>query len=556
MNTKSEVSIASKCVANSNHFENLLVTLQKQFNNLTKDYTDIFTTDANENGNLWEIFISNLPIEKQKYYTCNACKKFIESYGGLVCIKNDGTQISPFWMSITSDFGYLNDSLNALYKKINRANITGVFLSSDKKLGIPKTGDWTHLAILNNSVFKHSLLTAFQKSAEKLEDFGILQRGLKEFSNEIVKQALTILNADALYRSEKVIGVAKWLNELQEKIENTKNEKIQHNIIWKAVASAPPGFCHIRSSMIGTLLEDLVSGLAFDEVKRKFSSKMNPLQYQRPQAAPSEGNIKQAEKIIEKLNAEGSLARRFAKLEDLKTHWIPPNQNFKNSNKKTESENSGVFSHLIPKNSTKSSIPENNTTRNISSELPSQVMTWEKFNRVALPNATKIEYYVENGGAYYTALVTASNSEAPPILQWDEESERNPVSWYVYGYGSYPQKWNLIPNKYCNVTAITFLPPYWHSNKYTHFEKDIIFVLENCKDTLNGSLSLFPETLKSEFHSIRSTIEAFSKKGKLEGFEEASACGIRFDGKNNRKLKLRVTDKTGNVLKYELDRID
>lgn len=53
--------------------------------------------------------------------------------------------------------------------------------------------------------------------------------------------------------------------------------------------------------MIGTLLDDIASGMSFDSVSRRFAEKMHPLQYQRPQAAPSAGNIAQAEKIVEKL---------------------------------------------------------------------------------------------------------------------------------------------------------------------------------------------------------------------------------------------------------------
>lgn len=34
---------------------------------------------------------------------------------------------------------------------------------------------------------------------------------------------------------------------------------------------------------------------------------MNPLQYQRPQAAPSAGNVAQAERIVEKLGIANSL---------------------------------------------------------------------------------------------------------------------------------------------------------------------------------------------------------------------------------------------------------
>ena len=63
------------------------------------------------------------------------------------------------------------------------------------------------------------------------------------------------------------------------------------NLTWLAVATAPAGFCHVRSSMIGTLLEDVAAGMPFDAIKQRFDAKMHPLQYQRPTAMPSVPSI-------------------------------------------------------------------------------------------------------------------------------------------------------------------------------------------------------------------------------------------------------------------------
>jgi hypothetical protein len=62
--------------------------------------------------------------------------------------------------------------------------------------------------------------------------------------------------------------------------------------------------------MIGTLLEDIEEGLDFGDVSRKFASKMHPLQYQRPQAAPSVGNIEESEKIVAKLSTGEPMGER------------------------------------------------------------------------------------------------------------------------------------------------------------------------------------------------------------------------------------------------------
>ena len=69
-----------------------------------------------------------------------------------------------------------------------------------------------------------------------------------------------------------------------------------------AVAAAPEGFCHPRSAVTASLLEDIAAGMPFDSVRDRFNVKVGPLAYQRPQAPPSEGNIKAAEALVEKIS--------------------------------------------------------------------------------------------------------------------------------------------------------------------------------------------------------------------------------------------------------------
>ena len=73
--------------------------------------------------------------------------------------------------------------------------------------------------------------------------------------------------------------------------------------------------------MIGTLLEDLATGMDFATVSARFAAKMHPLKYLRPQAAPRAGNIADAEKIVAKLGIARSLERRFARIDEIETLW-------------------------------------------------------------------------------------------------------------------------------------------------------------------------------------------------------------------------------------------
>lgn len=213
-------------------------------------------------------------------------------------------------------------SIVALNNTVTKSKVNGVFISSEKILGQPVKGERYHIsAILKpDMVYTPKLNTANQMMAEKLEDFRILNSGLSEYPIDAIKQAITLLKTDSLYRSEKCLGVAEWLKNLHEKCAKS-NSYNRTNIIWLAVATAPIGYCHVKSTMIGTLLDDIISELTFDCISRRFAEKMHPLQYQRPQAPPSEGNIKEAEEIIEKLGVQNSFKRRFARFEELKKIW-------------------------------------------------------------------------------------------------------------------------------------------------------------------------------------------------------------------------------------------
>lgn len=233
--------------------------------------------------------------------------------------------------------------------------------------------------------------------------------------------------------------------------------------------------------------------------------------------------------------------RRFARLEELQTLWLPSTP--ANPNKKQ----GGVFAGIETKETIKK--PECNMN------APAVTMTWEKFQRTVLKTARKIEFYVAGGTDNFSAILTAEDMTAPPILQWDTEENRIPFSWYVYSGGSSPSRWNLNRG-YVEVTGVALQPNMWVEG-HEHNGKSVFFILKGAKDTgyRNSGNALFPETLKAELREIRSTIEAYSRKAVLGGYDEASACGIRLQGNSKWNARFRVTTDIGTTV-YVLDRWD
>ena len=506
-----------------------------------------FRVDA---GDLFQTYLSGFPEHERQTFNCNACHRFIKNYGNLVTIDEEGRTRSVFWTGTFPET--YKKAITNLREAVEHAPILGVFCSSEPTWGTGPTRDakrgidWTHFHVSSPQRFQHPLKTAHQVASEIHEEYGMLQRGLAEFPRDAVAKAKALLGTEQLYRGEKTLGVATWLLALHDRLESTKNTHYRDALMWRAVATAPPGFCHVKSSMIGTLLEDLVADLPFEEVKRRFADKMDPMQYQRAQTAPTDGNIAQAEQIIAKLKTAGSLERRFARLEDVDAIWRAPNATRPDgSNVRTRSE-PGVFSHLKSENKQK----------NISDVGGQVIMTWVKFSRQVLPTAEKIEMEVPSRGSFI-AFTTATNADAPPILQWDNYEQRNPVSWYVYRSGSNCSQWNLKPG-WQTVTAVTLLPPLWFGSKISHHGEGAIFLLEGARDTHASGAGFFTEDLKSDYHPIRRTLEAYMMNAKVTGREEATACGYDLrKGTAGKEFNVRVRVTCGGLRTlYRIDRWD
>lgn len=526
--TAAAVAIAQPAHDHDADYEVLRNAIVNTFQSVTAGGASLFCTDA---GDLFDDFLDNLSDERN-VHTCTACRRFVNSFGSLVAILPTGAIKSAMWDSTEVPMFYM-PAVARLSLKVVRARVTAPFLSSEPRYGTPKTGAWTHMAVTppKSMVFKHPLLSAAQKMAEKREDFRTVAIALADFTPVMLKEAMRLLEADALNRSEKFIGPVQWLQALHEKRASVRDSRRRDNFLWAAIATAPTGYCHPRASVVGSLLEDIAAGMSFNDVKARFDAKMHPLRYQRPQAAPKAGAIAQAEKAFEAMGLAPALERRFARLDECETLWRPVAP-------RAPQSTGGVFAHLQPK--TGGALT--------ALTLPAQTMTWEKFSRLALPEAETMEVMVPQHGNFI-ALTSAVHDDAPRLFKWD-----NPVAWYVYHGGSPASQWGVSAG-WRPVSGIVPGPNLWGDKPQPHLSEGLVLVLPGCVDSrTNSGNALFPECMREEVHGVRSVIEAYSRTATMGGREEASACGLHL-GKQRIGYTLRVTSR-GNVATYTIDRWD
>lgn len=513
--------------------------------------TDADLDDAGEVDALYGALLGGLDPGWRQVYACSACRRFLRRYGGVVSIDEAGRAAPLLWAE--EDAGpTFGAAVAALRERVRKAEVTGVVVSAEAVWGRPDAGGWRHLggAVDAGLVYTGAVLTAGQRAAALRQDFESLGRAVASYDRKTTKAALRLLEGEQLFRGEAVLGMAKWFDGVLASLEQFgkkgKKARRRANVMWRAVAGAPAGFCHVRSSMIGTLLDDIAAGKRFADVERAFRAKMHPLQYQRPQRAPSAGNIKQAEAIVAKLETAGALERRYARLDDLELLWRGPEvgQPVMATIGKAVA---GVFDHLRPGRRGAPALDG----------VPSKTLTWVKFRRTVLPGAGRIEIEVPERGGFY-ALVTAARPEAPPIIQWDAPDRRNPVTWYTYVEPKPSADWGLAVG-WVPLTGICLFPHQWgpDEDRFSHQTKGALMVIEGCRPPAGGGSGLFPSFLRSEYHPVRRTMEAFQKAATVAGHDAAAACGLTVRPGQGEALRLRVHAADGEgVMAYVIDRWD
>jgi hypothetical protein len=435
---------------------------------------------------------------------------------------------------------------------VENRDVVRQFFWKDEVWGVPEAGGFKHLSVLAGSCNFEKHLTPNQAMAVRREDRKHLEAALLgDMEPEYIRKAVAMLEAGGLARSETLLPMGRFLLEVQESVKASSGER-RNRILWHAVGRAARGWCTPRGSAFGALVEDIKNGRSNAAVERAQAQRMRPDQYQRPQAPPAAGNVKQAEQVFDKLGLGPSLQRRFMAIEEASLFWRPAAVSAA-QNRAAARESNGLFSHVETKPPRVSAPP---STKRISNTT--QTMTFAKFQKDILPKALSMTLRVPNHGSF-CALTTAVHQDAPPILKWDHENNRNPGAWYLYTNGSSSSQWGLTYNDHVQVFGLCYLPPEWTlPSKAVEYQTSgrVLLILQGAYDHSNSSIALFPECLKSEVHHVRATIEAHSRSVAMKELPDGvqHASGYLLNGKNE-NVELIVGMQEGTAV-YKIDRLE
>src|SRR6185312_2214216 len=454
-------------------------------------------------------------------------------------VDDAGYLVPAMWNFTLYGTNFYSRTAQELWKYVRDNRILRPFYAAASTLGIPHTGDWTHLAVRGAPEFHHWVRSPGQHAAAKLADFDTVSTALDAYSPALIDEALRLLRPGKLGYAEKFIAPLTWLRALYDRPSGERGK----NLRWRAVATAPDGYCHIRSAVTGTLLDSIKAGMPFDAIQRSFNEKVKAERYQRPTAPPSAGNIARGEKLVEQLGIARSLERRFARLDEIKTIWkpAPPAAEERQAN--------GVFSHLKPKEPAQASVAV--ATQPV-------IMTWAKFEATVMPTAEHMQFLPPGMSNRFCAYLTAQHMDAPPIIKWDRPHRRNPVSFYVYTTAVPARQFRLWSGVWTDVMAISRRPNLWHDDTFAHIgDSGVLLVLNAAYDTRDDvGNALFPDILVHELHEVRATIEAYSRTAKIGGGDETAQLASGYHvGKLGSEGLIRAW-AGGRYTDYKIDRWD
>lgn len=494
---------------------------------------------------LFQAYVNSFKKDSDKAeHNCRACAEFIERHGRLAFINDNGEVVPALW-DHTRTSGIYRAPIKAMESIVRGSTIQSIAYFDAATLGRPMDGGFQHMSIQHNNKPRQVKKQGdqFGEMAIEREHFNNLSRSLASFNVTLVRRVLKFIQNESLKNGNLIENWAKWLERIYVSMARATVVKANRdNIIWKAVAEAPRGWCEVRGSAIGSLLKNLKEGMDDADAIALFDSSTRAEKYQIATTAPTEGNIDQAERLIAAMGLEPALHRRFAGLSDFPHIWTP---------KPTApvSSGEGVFGDLRKQTKNKKQVNDEPGT------APT-VMTWTKFAQKILPEALSISMLIPSGRQHFGGFLTAVNPDAPPLFKWDTDPENpNPVSSYAHTGGSTAQQWSLIPGYRVPVVAITVMP--WMLNPtITHMGQGNLLVLEEAQDQDNQQLALFPPDLLSSLHEVRSTITTYSEAGKLQECpEDQLLAGYIMNQKTKANIELRVTTSLG-VSDYKIDRWD
>ena len=396
---------------------------QEHFDSITKNATHLFEVDLDKDE-LWQTYLSSFPAGTNLMYRertehdCSCCRHFIKNIGNVVVIKNN--KMISVWDFETGDKTY-QPVITALSEFVHSHLVTNVFLSPCKHIGTDHNMEMTNDKLIQYDHFYLELSNKFVQTGRSIPDMqgeyrdsrNVFKRSLDEITEDSIMTVLELIGQKSLYRGEEWKGVlTDFLKLKRDYIKLSAFE--QELFAWEKSISVGGAVSRIRNHSMGTLLVNISEGMDLDNAVTKYEAIVAPANYKRPKAIFTKKMLEDAKKKIEELGYMGSLARRYAHLDDITINNIL----FADRNVKADIGSSDIFADM-----------EKSIAVNPKKFSKVEEIGIDDFISGVLPTAKKMEVLLENRlSSNMVSLIAPADKTAPSMFKWD-----NAFSWAYAG---------------------------------------------------------------------------------------------------------------------------
>ena len=413
-------------------FKEFAQLVQKRLLDLTKKENIVYKSKI-EKPELWQLYLNSFPegtnpiFRNATEFDCRCCASFITNVGRIVVYING--KHHNIWQDLDIPEGdKFKVVADALARELEKHDVSGVYLSTEKRIGKPETQDahnpeitWNHFWVdlpAHLVVSSYSIGTLVGQANTELLTF---TRALDEFTADAVTTVQELIATQSILRGESyehmVEGFAKFYKEYHALPDDVNSKRIYTLEKCPYSHFRQSQISHIRNSAIGALLIDISENTPLEVAVKSYEDKVSGVNYKRPTPLVTPRMLEEAVREIKKLGYENSLTFRHACMTDININDI-------------------IYADKSAKKSMKNSAGLNGILDQVKDELDAtpkqsldkmETITLEKLIKDILPGASKLEIlFSRNLQRNLMNLYKAESDKT--ILKWG-----NPFSWSYTG---------------------------------------------------------------------------------------------------------------------------
>jgi hypothetical protein len=386
-----------------------------EFGKMVSDRLDSFATGeifvTVDGDALWNVYLAAFPegsnpmYKERTEHDCTCCKNFIRNVGNIVAVGRDGKLTTLWDVPARSPYKEVAEALHAF---VLSTPITDVWRTAERKYGAKTTKqmladgkviNWDHF--YGNVPARNFSTTPDKARGDFRTTVQVFKRGLTELTESALETVLDLINSKSLYRGEEHLPAIRAFRDAKARFDSSSDKG---SFPWLNVEGAAARF---KNTVIGTLVEDLSSGVDLEKAVRSFEVKVAPTNYKRPTALITESMVKAALKTIRELDLEASLDRRYGKISDITVNnvlWV--NRGVRGNMK------SGIES-LLTSEAKRTKAPTKTAGNDIGID---------DFLRNILPKSEAVEVLVKNSHINKFVTLTAPvNGDSGGLFKWSND---------------------------------------------------------------------------------------------------------------------------------------